>query len=68
MIDDLGVDEEDAEKEKRRFRSIYSSVVNHAMKRQNQSRREAHKYALKTYVESAPKWAGKVLKKRSKSV
>jgi hypothetical protein len=68
MIDELDVDEESADKEKRRFKSIYSSVVNHAMKKRNQTRREAHRYALRTYVESAPKWAGKILRKRSKSV
>ena len=56
-------DADDVEKECRRFRSIYSSVVNHAMQVKSQARRRAHKYALKTYVEQAPEWAGNLLKK-----
>ena len=56
-------DAEDIDKERRRFRSIYSSVINHAMKSKSQSRRSAHKYALKTYIERAPEWAGNLLKK-----
>ena len=68
MIDELDADKESTEKEKRRFKAIYSSVIHHAMKRRGQTRREAHRYALRTYVESAPKWAGNVLKKKSKSV
>lgn len=56
-------DADQIDKERRRFRSIYSSVIEHAMKVKSQSRRRAHKYALKTYVEQAPKWAGDLLKK-----
>lgn len=65
-LNELERDDEDIDKEKRRFRSIYSSVIDHAMKKKGQSRKEAHKYALKTYVESAPSWAGNLLKRRSK--
>ena len=60
--------EDDIDKEHRRFKSIYSSVVHHAMKEKDQGRRQAHKYALKVYVGQAPKWAGTLLKKCSKSV
>jgi hypothetical protein len=66
-LDELNRDEEDKEKERSRFKSIYSSVIDHAMKRRGQSRKEAHKYALKTYIERAPEWAGNLLKKRSKA-
>lgn len=58
---------EEIDKEKRRFSSIYSSVVNHAMGAKGQTRKQAHKYALKVYVEQAPKWAAKVLKKSKAS-
>ena len=56
-------DTDQIDKEQRRFRSIYSSVIEHAMKSKSQSRRSAHKYALKTYIERAPEWAGNLLKK-----
>lgn len=62
-LDESGRDSEQIEKEGRRFRSIYSSVIDHAMNRKGQTRKEAHKYALKTYIEQAPEWAGSLLKK-----
>ena len=58
---------EEIDKEKRRFSSIYSAVVNHAMNAKGQTRKQAHKYALKVYVEQAPKWAAKVLRKSKAS-
>ena len=67
-LDESRRETEEIEKEKRRFRSIYSSIIDHAMNRRGQERKEAHRYALKTYVERAPKWAGSLLKKKSKTV
>lgn len=58
-------DADSIDKEKRRFRSIYSSVIHHAMGK-GQTRKQAHKYALKTYVERAPDWAGSLLKRAKK--
>jgi hypothetical protein len=37
------------------------------MNAKGQTRRQAHKYALKLYTEQAPKWATKVLKKSKAS-
>lgn len=68
MLEKSDRDEDDIEKEHRRFKSIYSSIVHHAMKEKNQDRHQAHRYALKVYVSQAPKWAGTLLKKCSKTV
>jgi hypothetical protein len=65
-LSECGKESELVEKESRRFRSIYSSVIDHAMKRRGQSRREAHRYALKTYIERAPEWAGNLLVKKQR--
>jgi hypothetical protein len=62
-LSELDRDTDDIDKEQRRFRSVYSSVINHAMKVKSQTRRNAHKYALKTYVEQAPEWAGNLLRR-----
>ena len=61
-LSEVNRDADEIDKERRRFRSIYSSVINHAMKAKSQTRRQAHKYALKAYVERAPEWAGNLLK------
>lgn len=68
MLEKSDRDEDDIEQEHRRFKSIYSSIVHHAMKEKNQDRHQAHRYALKVYVAQAPKWAGNLLKKCSKTV
>lgn len=65
-IGSLDRDPDEIDKEKRRFKSIYSSIIDHAMNRRGQSRKEAHRYALKAYVERAPAWAGNLLKKKRK--
>lgn len=68
LLEKSDKDKEDIDKELRRFGSIYSSVVHHAMKEKKQDRRQAHKYALRVYVEQAPKWSGNLLKKCSKNM
>jgi len=67
MLEKSDRDEDEIDKESRRFRSIYSSVVHHAMKEKDQDRRRAHRYALKVYIDQAPKWAGSLLKKLPKT-
>lgn len=63
-LSESGKNKEQIDKESRRFKSIYSSIIGHAMNRKGQTRREAHKYALKTYIEQAPGWAGILLIKK----
>ena len=66
LLAETGRDSEQIEKEQRRFKSMYSSILDHAMHRKGQTRKEAHRYALKAYVEQAPEWAGNLLRKKKK--
>jgi hypothetical protein len=68
LLEKSDKDEDDINEEHRRFKSIYSSVINHAMNKKGQDRRKAHKYALRVYISQAPKWSGNLLKKCSKNV
>jgi hypothetical protein len=52
-----GVEKEEIDKEVRKFRKIYLTVLYHAIKKLNYERDEAEEYALNTYIDKAEKWS-----------
>ena len=52
-----GADKEEIDKEVRKFRKIYLTVLHHAMGKLNYEREEAEEYALNTCIDKAADWA-----------
>lgn len=52
-----GVDKEEIDKEARKFKKIYLTVLYHAMSKLSYEREEAEEYALNTCIDKAADWA-----------
>jgi hypothetical protein len=52
-----GVDKEEIDKEVRKFKKVYLTVLSHAMGKLDYEREEAEEYALNTCIDKAADWA-----------
>jgi hypothetical protein len=51
------LEKEEIDKEVRKFKKIYLTVLVHAMKKMSYSREEAEEYAINTYIDKSATWA-----------
>jgi len=51
------VDKEEIDKEIRKFKKIYLTVLVHAIKKMSYDREEAEEYAINTYIDKSAPWA-----------
>jgi len=51
------IDKEEIDKEVRKFKKIYLTVLTHAMKKMSYDREQAEEYAINTYIDKSASWA-----------